>query len=160
MKTMRKSIHVFAISLVANGCASTVVPSDGNGSDVMSSNDVLHGTDVTGSDAPPITDAGPMRCAIAGSYATNGGLIMQLVLGTDGSYTADGRRFVGTYTWNGQVLSFTPGPGSGSNECAARYGSSVNVTFDSACRQALVVTATDNCTGSGLLTTSSNITRL
>ena len=163
---------VLVFALVASACASTVVPSDGNspdvisGSDVLQGVDVLHGTDVhQTSDGPTFRDASmgidarPMGCEIAGTYHTNGGLIMTLVLAADGTYSADGGRFVGTYSWNGSVLAFTPGPGSASAGCPSRWGSSVNVTFDPACRQALVVTATDNCTGGGLLTTSSNLTR-
>ena len=150
-----------AFVLAASGCASTVVPSDGT-----SNGDGLPGTDTRpASDVPiardtfPGMDTGPMRCEIVGTYGTNGGLIMTLVLAANGTYSADGGRFVGTYSWSGTVLAFNPGPGSASNECASRSGSSVNLTFDGACRQALVVTTIDGCTGGGLLTTSSNLTR-
>lgn len=106
-----------------------------------------------------VVDAGPGACSIVGTYRTNGGIVMTLALGADGTYSADAGRFVGTYTWNGMVLAFTPGPGSTSNECPSHDRSSVSLTFDPACRQALVMTLTDNCTGSGILTRSSNLTR-
>jgi len=110
-------------------------------------------------DASSPVDTGPGACSIAGTYRTNGGVVMTLALAPDGTYSADGGRFVGTYTWNGTVLAFAPGPGSTSTDCASQLLSSVSVTFDRACRQALVVVLTDNCTGLGILSMSSNITR-
>jgi len=106
-----------------------------------------------------VVDTGPGVCSIVGTYRTNGGVVMALALGADGTYSADAGRFVGTYSWDGMVLAFAPGPGSTSNECASTQESSVRVTFDGACRQALVVVLTDNCTGFGILSMSSNITR-
>jgi len=106
-----------------------------------------------------VVDAGPGVCSIVGTYRTNGGVVMTLALGADGTYSADAGRFVGTYSWDGMVLAFTPGPGSTSNECASTQELSVRVTFDGACRQALVQVLTDNCTGFGILSMSSNLTR-
>ncbi len=149
--TLASAILV-ALALGAFSCARTVVPSDGSGTDSPQSTDVSRDGDRI--------DTGPMRCEIVGRYRTNGGLIMTLTLAADGTYSADGGRFVGRYAWNGSSLAFTPGPGSTSNECASRAGSTVMVSFDGACRQALVVVTLDGCTGSGLLTTTSNLTRL
>jgi len=174
--TFRCETLVLCLALASAGCASSVDPSDGSGlprdgattdrgvglPDGTSTLDgstgfdaVLSGDSTTGVDV----SVGPGRCPIVGTYRTNGGTVMTIVLSADGAYSADGGRFRGSYAWDGTTLSFTPGPGSTSNECPSQSGSRVRVTFDATCGQALVVTTEDGCTGGGLLTRSSNLTR-
>jgi hypothetical protein len=172
--TTHRSLDLPMVALIASAlgaCASTVVPGDGavtdapTGSDVPSTNDVTHLTDVASSDVTGTYDGsgafdgGPTMCPIVGTYSTNGGLIMQLEITAGLTYSADNGRFVGRYLWDGRTLTFFPGPGSTSTACASRGGSSVTLTFDDTCRTALVVTVTDSCTGEGLLTRASSLTR-
>jgi hypothetical protein len=116
-------------------------------------------------DVPPAIDLGrPVdiraACAIAGRYVTNGGNIKELVLAPDGTYSADGSRFMGKYLWNGSLIEFVPSFGSASSECPSRFGSSYTLVFDPACTRIFVMVRTDNCTGAGLLSQSSMLTRL